>query len=168
MIADPGTDASLRASLEQVLAIRVFAKDEIKLPAAGQFRYYVDHGRPQAVWNVYAAPNGTGSWRNSPGRKYAVINPAWLPRCDRSLSDASPVHPPDKKHREHFPGLSGCTGCFFHYLLSLGPATFPVTASGTGFFQSALMTRIFFANILQQEVKSHGNNESGRPDGAGG
>ena len=56
MIEDPGTDALLRESLKQVQAIRAFAEKEMKLPSEGQFLYYVDHGRPQAVWNVYAAP----------------------------------------------------------------------------------------------------------------
>ena len=56
MIADPATDESLRRSLKQVQAIRAFAEKEMKLPAERQFLYYVDHGRPQAVWNVYAAP----------------------------------------------------------------------------------------------------------------
>jgi predicted aminopeptidase len=56
LIANPGTDDQLRERLKLVLSIRDFARTEMRLPADDQFIYYADHGRPVAVWNVYATP----------------------------------------------------------------------------------------------------------------
>ena len=56
LIANPGTDETLRENLQMVLSIREFAKNELHLPADGQFLYYVDHGNTATVWNVYTAP----------------------------------------------------------------------------------------------------------------
>jgi predicted aminopeptidase len=56
LIADPDTDERLRERLKLVNAIREFARTELHLPVEGQFIYYADHGRPVAVWNVYATP----------------------------------------------------------------------------------------------------------------
>ncbi len=49
-------DEELKRRLELVLAVREFAETQLHLPAENQFIYYVDHGRPVTVWNVYAAP----------------------------------------------------------------------------------------------------------------
>jgi predicted aminopeptidase len=56
LIASPHTEAGLKRKLDLVLSIREFAKNELHLPVENQFVYYVDHGRPVSVWNVYAAP----------------------------------------------------------------------------------------------------------------
>ncbi len=56
VIAGAHTDEELKRRLELVLAIREFAETQLHLPVENQFIYYVDHGRPVTVWNVYAAP----------------------------------------------------------------------------------------------------------------
>lgn len=56
LIAAPGTEPQLRARLQNVESMRVFARDELQLPLGRQFSGYVDLGRPYVVWNVFAAP----------------------------------------------------------------------------------------------------------------
>jgi len=56
VIAGDDKDEELKRKLELVLAIREFAGTQLHLPVENQFIYYADHGRPAAVWNVYAAP----------------------------------------------------------------------------------------------------------------
>jgi predicted aminopeptidase len=56
VLADPKTEAKLRAQLELVQELRVFARDHLKLPTNKQYKNYADLGRKFAVWNVYAAP----------------------------------------------------------------------------------------------------------------
>ena len=56
VIADPQTPEKLRHQLQLIEQLRQFAKDELKLPVAGQYRKYVDVHRPYVVWNVQAAP----------------------------------------------------------------------------------------------------------------
>jgi len=56
LIADPQTPEPLRKQLQLVEQLRVFAKDELKLPVDGHYRKYVDVHRPYVVWNVQAAP----------------------------------------------------------------------------------------------------------------
>jgi predicted aminopeptidase len=56
LIADPQTPEPLRKQLQLVAQLRVFAKNELKLPVDGHYRKYVDVHRPYVVWNVQAAP----------------------------------------------------------------------------------------------------------------
>jgi len=56
LIADPQTPEPLRKQLQLVQQLRVFAKDELKLPVDGHYRKYADVHRPYVVWNVQAAP----------------------------------------------------------------------------------------------------------------
>lgn len=56
LIADPQTPEKLREQLKLVQQLRVFAKDELKLPVDGHYRKYVDLHRPYVVWNVQATP----------------------------------------------------------------------------------------------------------------
>ena len=56
LIADPQTPEALRKQLQLVAQLRVFAKDQLKLPVDGHYRKYVDVHRPYVVWNVQAAP----------------------------------------------------------------------------------------------------------------
>ncbi len=56
LIADPATDARLRARLTEVHAAREFASRELALPNNASYRSYADIGREFVVWNVVAAP----------------------------------------------------------------------------------------------------------------
>ena len=56
LVADPGGDPQLRKTLEEVQAIREFASRELALPDNNSYRSYADIGRPNVVWNVFAAP----------------------------------------------------------------------------------------------------------------
>ncbi len=56
-LADPQTDAQLKARLKQVQEIRAFASGDLALPDNGSYRSYADLGRPYVVWNVFAAPD---------------------------------------------------------------------------------------------------------------
>lgn len=55
LLSSSATDPQLRQRLQLVNAIRDFASSELSLPDNDSYRYYVDLGRPHAVWNVYAA-----------------------------------------------------------------------------------------------------------------
>src|SRR5439155_11115609 len=52
----PATPSPLKEKLRLVQDLRVFAKQELKLPVDGHYRTYVDVHRPFVVWNVEAAP----------------------------------------------------------------------------------------------------------------
>jgi predicted aminopeptidase len=54
VIADPATDARLRARLERSQAARDFASQHLHLPDNRSYRLYVDIHRPSVVWNVFA------------------------------------------------------------------------------------------------------------------
>ena len=56
LIQDPGTDPKLKARLELVKRIRLFAAQELKLRPDGSYLKYVDLHRPFVVWNVNVAP----------------------------------------------------------------------------------------------------------------
>jgi predicted aminopeptidase len=56
VIADPATDATLRARLELAEQARAFASDKLGLPRNGSYTSYADLKRPYATWNVFAAP----------------------------------------------------------------------------------------------------------------
>jgi len=56
LMANPDTPPKLKAKFEQVLKIRQFAADEMKLPVDGAYLQYVDLHRPDVVWNVNIAP----------------------------------------------------------------------------------------------------------------
>ncbi len=56
LLADTNTPARLRAKFEEVLKIREFAAQELKLPADQAYLKYVDLHRPYVVWNVNVAP----------------------------------------------------------------------------------------------------------------
>ncbi|MFP4453678.1 MAG: aminopeptidase [Desulfobacterales bacterium] len=62
---DPHTKENLRQHLQLIPMLKEFAEKNLHLPAKGQFVYYVDHGRPHTVWNVYAAP------------KFSVLPKTW-------------------------------------------------------------------------------------------
>jgi predicted aminopeptidase len=55
-LADPQTPPELRRRLESAQRIREFASRELALPDNGSYRSYAELGRPQVVWNVFAAP----------------------------------------------------------------------------------------------------------------
>ena len=56
IIADPGTDQTLRHSLNRVVLLREFASRELKLPDNQSYTSYADLNRPYVVWNVFASP----------------------------------------------------------------------------------------------------------------
>lgn len=56
LLDDRRTPAPLKDKLATVLHIREFASAELNLPANGSYRDYADLGRPQVLWNVFAAP----------------------------------------------------------------------------------------------------------------
>ncbi len=56
LVRDPTSDPQLRKKLEEVQAIREFASRELALPDNNSYRSYADIGRPNVVWNVFAAP----------------------------------------------------------------------------------------------------------------
>ena len=55
-LADPQTPPALRRRLESAQRIREFASRELALPDNGSYRSYAELGRPDVVWNVFAAP----------------------------------------------------------------------------------------------------------------
>jgi len=55
LLADPQTPAPLKAKLELVQSLRVFAAKDLRLPVDGHYEKYVDVHRPFVVWNVEAA-----------------------------------------------------------------------------------------------------------------
>ena len=56
VIDDPQTPPALRARLDDVIAIRAFASDDLGLPRNGSYTEYADLGRPFVVWSVFATP----------------------------------------------------------------------------------------------------------------
>jgi len=56
VIADPATDATLKARLELAQQARAFASDRLGLPRNASYTNYADLKRPYATWNVFAAP----------------------------------------------------------------------------------------------------------------
>lgn len=56
LITDPKTAPALKVKFEQVLEIRAFAEENLKLPTDDQYLKYVDLHRPYVVWNVNVAP----------------------------------------------------------------------------------------------------------------
>jgi predicted aminopeptidase len=56
LMADPKTPPKLKAKFEQVIKIRKFAAEELKLPADEIYLKYTDLHRPYVVWNVNIAP----------------------------------------------------------------------------------------------------------------
>ncbi|MDE2221177.1 MAG: aminopeptidase [Gammaproteobacteria bacterium] len=56
LIADPSTDAALRARLELAREARAFASRALGLPDNRSYRSYSALGRDYVVWNVVAAP----------------------------------------------------------------------------------------------------------------
>jgi len=56
LAADPKTEPRLKTQLEEVLQIRQFAQNELKLPAGNHYLAYADLHRPFVIWNVCAAP----------------------------------------------------------------------------------------------------------------
>lgn len=55
-LADPATDATLRARLLRMQAVRRFASDTLALPDNASYTHYAALGREAVVWNVVAAP----------------------------------------------------------------------------------------------------------------
>lgn len=56
VIADPETPALLRERLTLTRSMLAFAQTELGLPAAGQYRHFVELDRDAVVYNVMAAP----------------------------------------------------------------------------------------------------------------
>jgi predicted aminopeptidase len=56
LIHDPSTPEALRAKLTSASAIRRFATDELALPDNSSYRSYVDVGRDNVTFAVFAAP----------------------------------------------------------------------------------------------------------------
>ena len=56
VLADPGTDAVLRARLARAQEIRSFASETLGLPAGGSYTAYAALDRPYVVWSVFATP----------------------------------------------------------------------------------------------------------------
>ncbi|MGX7873757.1 aminopeptidase [Mesorhizobium sp. ORM6] len=56
LIHDPSTPEALRAKLTSASAIRRFATDELALPENSSYRSYVDIGRDNVTFAVFAAP----------------------------------------------------------------------------------------------------------------
>ena len=56
LLQAPGTDPHLRERLALAQAARAFASDSLDLPRNGSYTSYADIGRPDLVWNVFAAP----------------------------------------------------------------------------------------------------------------
>jgi predicted aminopeptidase len=54
-LADPQTDAALRARLETARRIRGFATERLRLPDNASYLSYAELGRSYVVWNVFAA-----------------------------------------------------------------------------------------------------------------
>jgi predicted aminopeptidase len=90
LLQDPATEPKLKAQLELVKRIRLFAARELKLRPDGSYLKYVDLHRPFVVWNVNVAPRlslepktwwfpivGSASYRgyfsDAGARRYAAI-----------------------------------------------------------------------------------------------
>ncbi|HWD19870.1 MAG TPA: aminopeptidase [Verrucomicrobiae bacterium] len=56
LIADTNTPPALREKFKDILKIRDFAAQELKLPVTDSYLKYVDLHRPFVVWNVNVAP----------------------------------------------------------------------------------------------------------------
>ena len=56
VIADPATEAQLKARLQLAAQARVFASDHLSLPRNRSYTQYADLHRSYAMWNVFAAP----------------------------------------------------------------------------------------------------------------
>lgn len=56
VLADPATDATLKARLELAEQARAFASDKLALPRNHSYTNYADLKRPYATWNVFATP----------------------------------------------------------------------------------------------------------------
>ncbi len=56
IIADPTADATLKGRLEVAEQARAFASDKLGLPRNASYTDYADLKRPNATWNVFAAP----------------------------------------------------------------------------------------------------------------
>jgi len=56
LIDAPDTPPELRAKLETVLRARRFASEELALPDNASYQHYIEVGRPEVGWNVFAAP----------------------------------------------------------------------------------------------------------------
>lgn len=56
ILADPATEADLKARLAWVAEVLEFAEEELELPAGGQYQHYVALDRDAVVYNVMAAP----------------------------------------------------------------------------------------------------------------
>ncbi len=53
---DSSTQPALRHQLEKVVAMRVFAEQQLGLPVKRQYSHYVELDRRHVVWNVFATP----------------------------------------------------------------------------------------------------------------
>ena len=91
VIADPATTPLLKARLELVQHLRIYADEKLHLPVDGHYRSYVDLHRPFVVWNVQAAPEfslepktwwyplvGSLDYRGYFSREGATRYAAWL------------------------------------------------------------------------------------------
>ena len=56
ILADPTSDAALKARLEVAQRARAFASDKLGLPRNASYTQYADLKRQYATWNVFAAP----------------------------------------------------------------------------------------------------------------
>ena len=56
VIREPSTPDMVKRKLSQVLEIRRFASEVLKLPDNGSYTRYADVGQRYVVWNVFAAP----------------------------------------------------------------------------------------------------------------
>ena len=56
LLASTNTPPRLKKKFEEVLALRRFAAEQLKLPADGNYLKYADLHREFVVWNVTAAP----------------------------------------------------------------------------------------------------------------
>ena len=56
LIDDPNTPPERRAKLKTVLRARRFATEELHVPDNASYRHYIEVGRPEVGWNVFAAP----------------------------------------------------------------------------------------------------------------
>ena len=56
LLAGPDTDPTLRARLQAATSARAFAVKQLALPDNGSYTLYADLGRPQVLWNLFAAP----------------------------------------------------------------------------------------------------------------
>jgi predicted aminopeptidase len=56
LLSDPRTPANLKKQLETLSNLLAFAQSDLKLPADGNYRKYVELRRRYVVWNVEAAP----------------------------------------------------------------------------------------------------------------